>query len=125
MGIDIFQSRRGYDEYCRWWSCDESEGIDDAELIMKRVQTGSFMAKEAAPERTRTSVTVDSFMHRQTTVTIKSPDDLAGMKANDLVEYLGERWIVTNVQKVKSRKQNARYAKDGYCSHFWYVDLRR
>lgn len=127
MGTDLFQSRRNYNEYCRWWSrneSDEDEHGDDA-LIMKRVPTGSFMAKEVSPEQLKAQTIAGSFVYDENFVTIKTPDNISGIKAKDLVEFRGEKWFVDNVQKSKAKMQNTHYASDRNCSHFWYLDLRK
>lgn len=123
--IDIFQSRRDYNEPCKWWSRDENDDNEANALIMKRVPTGIFMAKEVGAEQLRNQVIFDSFMFGQGSVTIKSPDNLTGIKANDLVEYQDEKWLVINVQKIKAKKQNSYYAKDTNCSHYWFLELRK
>ena len=125
MSIDIFQSRRNYNEYCKWWSRDESNQYEDTDLIMKRVPTGTFMAREISPEQIRNNIILNSFLFELGTVTIKSPDNLMGIKNNDLIEYQGEKWIVVNVQKTKARIQNSYYANDKNCSHYWYIELRK
>jgi hypothetical protein len=125
MPIDIFQSRRNYNERCQWWSRNEDDKYADDRLIMKRVPTGTFMAREISPQQLQNSVFGGEFMLEKNTITIKSPDNLEGIKANDLVEYLDEKWIVANVQKSKARIQNTAYAKNSKCSHYWYIELRK
>lgn len=125
MSFDLFQSRRNYNEPCRWWSRSEDDRYEDGELIMKRVPTGTFMAKEVAPEQLKDTVIAYSFMFEQGTITIKSPDNLMGIKSKDLVEFQGEKWIVVNVQKSKAKIQNTQYAANRNCSHYWYLELRK
>lgn len=124
MSVDIFQSRRNYNEPCRWWSRNEHSEYDDDSLIMKRVPTGTFMAREVSPETSQNAV-IASFMFEKNTITIKTPDDINGITRNDLVEFQGEKWIVENVQKSKAKIQNTQYALDKKCSHFWYLNLRK
>lgn len=127
MSIDIFQSRRNYNEPCKWWSRNEDndDEYEDDDLIMKRVATGTFMAKEVAPEQIQDIVVANSFMFEKNMITIKSPDNLMGIKSKDLVEFQGEKWIVVNVQKSKAKIQNTQYAANRNCSHYWYLELRK
>ena len=125
MGFDLFQSRRNYNEPCKWWSRNEDDQYEDSDLIIKRVPTGTFMAKEVAPEQLKDTVIANSFMFEQGMITIKSPDNLMGIKSKDLVEFQGEHWIVVNVQKSKAKMQNTQYASNKYCSHYWYLELRK
>lgn len=125
MSIDIFQSRRNYNEPCRWWSRNENDDYEDDDLIMKRVPTGTFMAKEVSPEQIQDTVVANTFMFEKNMITIKSPDNLFGIKSKDLIEFQGEKWIVVNVQKSKAKLQNTQYASNRYCSHFWFLELRK
>ena len=125
MSFDLFQSRAGYEELCRWWARDERDQNTPDERIMERVPSGSFMAREVAPENYQDNVIGGMFMIDRTTVTIKSSDDLKRIKSEDLVEYQGEKWIVVTVQRSKAKKQNTMFACDKDCSHFWYLELRK
>ena len=125
MSFDLFQSRQGYNESCKWWTRDERDKNTPDERIIERIPSGVFMAKEVMPENLQDTVLSDSFMLDKSTVTIKSPDDLGKIKAEDLVEYQGEKWTVISVQKSKAKIQNTMFAKDRNCSHFWYLELRK
>lgn len=125
MGMDLFQSRRNYNEPCRWWTRREEDGYDSDEIIMQRVPSGKFDAKEVTAEQNQHNIIGDTFMVDRTSVTIKTPDDVYGLKDNDLVEYQGEKWLVQSVQKGKFRSQSTLFATDKNCSHFWYIELRK
>ena len=125
MSVDIFQSRRNYNEFCRWWSRNESDDIEPNELAMKRVASGSFCAKEMSPIQLMNTNLGGTFRIDSTHTTIKSPDNLDGIKADDLVEYQGELWMVDDIQKSKARMQGTYYGNDRNCSHFWYISLRK
>lgn len=125
MSFDLFQSRRTYNELCHWWSRNESDEYEDDELIMKQHPTGSFYAKEVSSEATHDVAVGGVFMFDKTTITLKSPDNLFGMKGNDLIEYQGEKWMVVNVQKKKTRISNSEFANDKDCSHMWYLEIRK
>lgn len=125
MGYDLNQSRRNYNETCTWWSRDERDQNEPNELVMKRIPSGQFMAKEITAEQIQDVIVSNAFIFDKTTTLIKSPDNLIGIKNKDLIKYRGEFWIVTNVQKTKARVQNTVFAKDNYCSHYWYIELRK
>lgn len=123
MAFDIFQSRRNYNEPCKWWSRNEGEEYDEDVLIHKRVPTGTFWAKEISPETDDNNIIGGVFMVDRDAVTIVSPDNLFGIKDRDWVEYQGEIWRIDNVQKRKARMQNSEFAADRNVSHYWYLSL--
>ena len=125
MPIDLSVSRRDYPSFCRWWKRDERDEFTSDELIYKRTETGSFWAKELSAEQDRDNLYGGVFNVDSTHVTIKTPDNVMGIDSKDLVEYEGEYWIVVSVQKSKARINNRMFAKDAYCSHFWYIELRK
>lgn len=125
MSFDLFQSRRNYNEPCKWWSRNESDEFTEDELVMKRIPTGSFMAKEVSPETERDNPIANSWLLQRSGTTIKTPDDIYGIASQDLVWYQGEKWIVVSVQKIKARIQQTQFATDRYCSHYWYIELRK
>lgn len=125
MSLDLFQSRRNYNEFCEWWSRDETDKYTAEELIMQRVPTGVFMAREYSPEVNQDAIVGGVFRFDKTTITIKTPDDVYGIKNDDIVRYDGEMWFVENVQKVKARIQNSMFVSDKACSHFWFISLRK
>lgn len=125
MGFDLFQSRRNYNERCKWWSRNEAEENTPDELIMKRVPSGQFYAKEMNAEQLMKLNLGGVFRIDSTHVTIKSPDDLDNIKGDDIVLYQGEKWMVVSVQKTKAKLQQTEFAADKNCSHFWYIELRK
>ena len=125
MSFDPFQSRRNYNEPCKWWSRNETDDYESDVLIMKRIPTGTFMAKEVSPETERDNPIANAWLLHRSGVTIKSPDNLWGISADDLILYQGEKWIVVSVQKIKARMQQTQFASDRHCSHYWYIELRK
>lgn len=125
MSFDLFQSRANYNELCKWWSRNEKDAYDSDSLIMKRIPSGQFVAKEVTPQTWQDSGIGNDFQYDRSLVTIKSPDDLSNIKNKDLVEYQGSKWIVVSVQKSKSKMQNTLFAEDRHCSHYWYLELRK
>lgn len=125
MPIDIYQSRATYHEKCRWWHRNENEDLDTDEMIMKRVPSGSFHAKEVAPIRTQNFNVGGALRFEKDLITIKSPDNLIDIESEDLVEFRGELWRVMSVQRSKARNQNTFFGSDKNCSHYWYLELRK
>lgn len=128
MSVDLTQSRRGYNSCCSFWHRRENEGskqIPSHELVHNRVADGVFWAREMSGETSRNNIIGGNFMFDSAFVSIKSPDDLSILKSEDIVLYEGEYWIVKNVQKKQARTQQAEYARNMYCSHYWYIDLRK
>ena len=126
MPLDIYNSRATYNVKCRWWHRNETdEDIDLNELVMKRIASGSFMAKEVAALRKQDAQVNGVFAFERHFITIKSPDNLVQIVEKDLVEFNGELWIVDNVQRSKAKNQNTFFAKDKNCSHYWYLELSK
>lgn len=130
MGFDLFQSRRNYNELCRWWARNENDDYEEDELIYKRIPSGFFYAKEINAETTDDNIIANIIMLDRTSVTIESPDNLEALankkivaKNRILVEYQGEYWRVENVQKRKKHIQNSEFANANNVSHFWYLSL--
>lgn len=125
MGFDLFQGRRNYNEKCIWWARNEDDIYESQDLIMNRVPSGTFMAKEMSPETKDKGLVSNTFQYEKDNISIKSPDNLKDIKSNDLVYFRGECWIVNSVQRTKARLQSTVYTKDINCSHYWYLDLRK
>lgn len=125
MSFDLFQSRRNYNEPCKWWSRSEKEDIPDDELVHNRVPTGCFWAKEVSPETERDNPIANAWLIHRSGITIKTPDNVMGINDDDLVWYDNQLWIVVSAQKIKARMQQSQFANDKNCSHFWYIELRR
>ena len=123
--LDLAQSRRDYNEYCRFWTRNEDDKYEPDELVYKRIPSGSFWSKEVSPENTRNNVVGGTFMFDSTHITLKTPDNCEKLKSEDLVEFRDELWIVVSVQKSKARTGNRMFVKDQYCSHYWYIELRK
>ena len=125
MSFDLFQSRRNYNEPCKWWNRDMRDKYDPDELVHKRVPTGTFMAKEVSAETERNNPVANTWLLNRTGTTIKTPDDVFGIQSECLVWYQGELWLVVDVQKIKARIQQTQFATDKHCSHYWYIELRK
>ena len=125
MSFDYFQSRRNYNEPCKWWSRNESDDYESDQLVLKRIPSGTFMAKEITPEMERDNPVANAWLLHRSGITIKTPDNIYGISSEDLVYYAGEVWIVVTYQKIKARMQQSEFASDKNCSHYWYIELRR
>ena len=125
MPIDLYNSRATYNEKCRWWHRNENDELETDEIIMNRIPSGSFMAKEVSPKRTEDIQVGGVFMFEKDAITIKSPDNLEGVASEDLVEFRGSKWRVINVQRSKARNQNTFFGRESNCSHYWYLELRK
>lgn len=132
MSFDLFQSRRNMNEYCKWWLRDETDEMEEDELIYKRVPAGYFYAVEVNAEVQDDNMIGGVFMADKTYVIIKSSDDLSNIynynekqdiRNKVIVEYQGELWRVESVQKRKVRIQNSEFAKPDLVSHYWYLSL--
>ena len=125
MSFDPFQNRRNYNEPCKWWSRNETDDYNSDVLIMERLPSAIFMAKEVTPEMERNNPIANLWLINRTGTTIKTPDNVYGIKSEDIVEYQGEKWFVASVQKIKARMQQTEFATDKNCSHYWYIELRK
>ena len=133
-------SRRDCHELCKWWSRNENDilnvpsdvpinadeqVIPDDALIMKRPPNGTFWAKELTSEVYDNGTIGDSFMFDRSTVTIRTPDNVIGLKNNCIVEYQGEKWFVVSVQRKNIRNGMTEFAPENSVPHFFYIQLRR
>ena len=123
--FDLFQSRATYNEPCKWWTRDERDKYTSDELIMRRIPSGVFVAKEVTAEQRQDMIISGTFLFDRSNITIKSPDNLNGIKQDDIVLFRNEKWLVVNVQKTKSKTQNTYFADSKNCSHYWYLELRK
>ena len=125
--IDLRQSRRNCNEWCRWWTRKDSDKEDEVpdELIYKRTPDGQFWAEEISPERLKNNVIGGAFLFDSSHVSIRTPDNCFGLKSEDLVQYQDEIWIVVDAQKSKARKGSTMFASDKNCPHYWYIELRK
>ena len=125
MPVDLFQSRRTFHEMCQYWRRNESDEYAPDRIVFNRVADGIFWAKEVSSEEERNNIVGGVFMFDSSHITIQTPDDLENLKSEDIVLYNDEIWIIVNIQKRKARINQNEYAKDKFCSHYWYLDLRK
>lgn len=125
MGFRFMQQHRNYNERCRWWKRNENIEDGDSDLIYKRIPEGIFYAKEANAETNDDNIINGTFMINRTNVTIETLDDILGIESEDFVEYEGELWRVTGVQKRKARIQHSEFGRATDVPFHWYLNLRK
>lgn len=125
MSLDIFRSRRGYYEYCRWWTRKIDDNIENSELVSKKVPSGYFYAKEVGSESNNDNAITNVMLAERDTVVIKSPDNLTGIKVKDIVEFRGDFWRVKDVYRRRTRVQGSQFMDDKDLHYVWQLSLRR
>ena len=116
--VNIYASRRGIYEKCAWLQRDEAKSRDP-EWASK--PTGVFYATEEAPESGSDSRFADTFVAGESSITLRTTDDVGEMAPEDVVRYDFRDWLVTSVQrrKVKSRSE---FCRNAQCVS--YISLR-
>ena len=125
MGLDVWVSHKGYNEYCKWWERDEDDENDSDELIMKREPSGFFYAKEQVAESADSSIIGGKFLLDRNRITIKTRDNVQGIKNNCLVLFQNEVWIVDVVQRKHLRSGNTEFAKEEDATNIWFIQMRK
>ena len=120
MSVDIYNTRRGYFNKCKWWQRDEDTS-ESNEIIIAKAPSGIFYAKESAAKTSQDKVINGMFLFDQDTITIESQDSLIGIKRGCLVEYNGSLWHLINVQESIVKKQREFTQKT---SATWFLQLR-
>lgn len=113
-------SKRTSFEECEYWLRDING--DPNELIYKsRRCDGTFDAKISNPETTGTNVIGGVFMFDTKNLMIETYDDISDIKANDVVCFNGNFYMVTQIQKYPIRK-NTQFNYDQ--EYITYLSLR-
>jgi len=132
---DIFTSRRNYFNECWYW-CRTKDDIErdvdlttivyvDEELnemIYERSPNGSFMATESSSYSSDNQIVGGTFMFDEHFVTLETNDNIQELSQNDIVIFDNNVWRVTNITKIKKKKQN-QYSK--FPSYKTYISLKR
>lgn len=114
-------SRRSYNSRCRYWKVDKNDTRNLQNLVRENKADGVFFAREAE-ETHRTEVEESGILEIDHQVAvIESPDDLSKLEHKDLVEYLGQIWIVDNIQSKIINKTTEYYTRS---VKIWWVTLR-
>lgn len=114
-------SRRTYNCRCRYWKVDDDNYKDLSKLLHKKKASGIFFAKESVETRKEETedagITEIDYQH----ATIESVDDLSDLAHKDLVEYLGQLWVVESIQFKIINKTTEFYNRP---IKIWWVNLR-
>lgn len=117
---DLFTSRRTTFEECKYWLRDIN--ADPNELVYKsRKYDGIFDAKISNPETFGTNVIGGVFMFDTKNLMIETYDDINDIKANDVVMFMNNFYIVTQIQKYPIRKNTQFHNEQQYIT---YLSLR-
>lgn len=122
--IDLSQSRRTEYTLCKFWSVDNNEYITPDQLCHNEDPTGYFYARQETPKAIQNQIMGGVFMTEQQELTIFTNDNIitpVKLKENDLVEFCGEIYRVSQVQYVPNKKQ-MNYLRE--ISHSAYISLR-
>ena len=103
MSINLNNSRRGYHIRCKWWT--EKDKVSNT-LEYQNKSKGVFYAKEYQPQNQLENIDGDLVKIETNQVMIETQDNVKGIKHDCLVEYLGEKWIVDNVQTKMINKRS-------------------
>lgn len=97
MSININNSRNKYKIRCKWWKAKTRLGSYQKLQYEDNVK-GIFYCCEHQPKNKTDQIDGDIVQIDYQTVVIETKDNVKGINHNDLVEYLGQKWIVENVQ---------------------------
>lgn len=118
--LSEFVSRRNNFTECEYWLRDVNG--DPNELIYQsRRPNGTFDAKQMSSETSGVQVIGGVFMIDIYGVSIQTDDDVSFLKANDVVEFKGTFYRITDIQKAIIRNNN-QFSDD--ISYRYYMNLR-
>lgn len=121
--LDLNTSRRDMFDLCQFWSQENNiDLIPMDELAHKKKPTGEFYAKEMNSLSVQNQIVGETFMFQETTITLKTVDDVSLLKRNDIVLYDGKYYRVERLQFDKIKKQR-QFLKSNY-SQITYITLR-
>lgn len=113
-------SRRTYNCRCRFWKV-KSDNREWQNLVHKQKANGVFFAKESQETRKDEIEEAGIVEVDYQYATIESTDDLSELEHKDIVEYLGQLWIVENIQFKIVNKTTEYYTRP---IKVWWVNLR-
>lgn len=120
MSINLNNSRRSYNLYCKWWDSSVKKS-DLQKLDHKPKATGIFYAREHQPSNKLENFEADMVKVDIQNTVIETQDNVIGINHECLVEYDGQIWIVDNVQ---SKMQNKRSRYNVRPSRITWISLR-
>lgn len=121
MAYETTLSHRGYNLKCKWWS-----RINNSFDFSKN-PNGFFYAKEVQDLSMSREYFMNNsriFMERDT-ITIKTPDNMLGIKTDDAIEFDGERWFVSAISRQRVRIQQSDFTNQKSLHYYWYLSLRK
>ena len=118
--VDIFVSRRDNFDECKYWCRKPNENPNELVYEMRKPD-GYFDAKMSNPENFGTDVVGGVFMFDTNFVMIETNDDVFKLKANDVVEFRGKIYMITDIQKRPLRKNN-QFTNE--LAYKYYISLR-
>lgn len=122
--IDLYQSRRTKFIKCKYWSQIRDEKVVKlSEIAYYRKPTGFFDAEETGAYTEENQTVEGTFMLQKDVVSIETVDDVRDLKMNDIVEFNGDLYRVTDIQREVKKKQ-AQYMNE-YQSIKTFISLMR
>lgn len=115
MALDLFHSRRGKFKLCKYWKRDENNPSEEWDA---RKDYDIFYAQPVNFSKQNNQVN-NQFMFTQDSTTIFTNDKI-NIESMDVVEYLGKKWEVINVQVTPHLKESQYGELDGTT----YITLR-
>ena len=96
MAIDIYHSRRNTFNRCEFYTRDETADIE--KLVHNKLPDGIFYAIEIAAIRSDKNDVGNVMRFDRNQITLKTGDDVAKLRPDDVVKYRGKLWIVSDLQ---------------------------
>jgi len=114
-------SHRGYNLKCVWWSRRENSFEYEAQ------PNGFFYAREEEGKQYNRDNFMGNnmIMMERTNINIKSPDNLSKIKIDDKIEFEGEKWFVSAINRERVRKQQSEFTNYKKVSYYWILNLRK
>lgn len=92
-----YLSRKTYNSICEWWSRSTFGGqLNMSKIAYELAPTGQFHAKNVG-EFTFNKRNEGDMRFSNSYVTIETPDDASGVRADDLVRFRGVLYRVDNI----------------------------
>lgn len=113
-------TRRDYFLRCSWWSVDKTNP-ELADLKYKDVPSGVFFAKETQALNKNDELDNGFIPIAKQSLIIETKDDVEGINQKDLVECMGQKWIVESIQSQVVHKRTQYYNR---AERIWTLTLR-
>ena len=110
MSVDIYNTRRGYFNKCKWYARDEDTG-ESNEIIISRPANGIFYAKEIAAQTSQDKGYQWDVSFIRPRYNYNESQDLTGIKRGCLVEYNWKNMALNPLMFKKALKKQRIYTK--------------